>query len=90
LDEALRINRHSTREFVSGEFAKLEDLIREGFPYGDPSSHRKVHETLIQKAEDRNKFWRGVWEKVATGAIYAALISVATAVWQYIKSEAHK
>lgn len=90
LDEALRQNRHSTREFVGGKFSELEELIRDGFPYGDPKSHRVVHETYIQKAEDRNKFWKGVWEKVATGAIYAALITVGTAVWQYIKSEAHK
>lgn len=90
LHEALRDHRHSTREFIGTKFAELEEMIRDGFPYGDPASHRKVHEVLIDKAEKRQAFWRNVWEKVATGGIYAALVAVGTAVWQYVKSEAHK
>jgi len=90
LDAALRDNRHATREFVGNKFSELEELIRDGFPYGDPTSHRKVHEVLIDRAEKRQAFWRSVFEKVATGGIYAALIAVGTAVWQYVKSEAHK
>lgn len=90
LDEALKINRHSTRDFVGGKFAELEELIRAGFPHGDPASHRKVHEGYIQQAEERRAFWKSVFEKIATGAIYTAVIAVATAVWTFIKSEAHK
>jgi hypothetical protein len=90
LEDALMRNRHSTKEYINTKVTELEELIRAGFPYGDPIAHCKVHETYIQRAEDRAKFWKGVWEKVATGAIYAAIVAVGTAVWQYIKSEAHK
>lgn len=90
LDAALKHNRHATREFVGAQIADLKLLIQDGFPNGDLASHRKVHEGYIQKAEDRNKFWRNVWEKVATGAIYAALVAIGTAVWQYIKAEARR
>ena len=90
LDEALQKNRHSTREFVGNKFSELEELIRAGFPYGDPVAHCKVHEGYMRRAEDRAAFWKSVWEKVATGMIYAAVVAVGTAVWQYVKSEAHK
>ena len=90
LDEALQKNRHATREFVGNKFSELEELIRAGFPYGDPVAHCKVHEGLITKAEERRAFWKSVAEKIATGAIYTAVIAVATAVWTWIKSEAHK
>ena len=90
LDEALTKNRHATREFVGNKFSELEELIRDGFPNGDPTSHRKVHEGYIQQAEDRRAFWKSVFEKIATGAIYTAVIAVATAVWTFIKAEAHK
>lgn len=90
LDEALAKNRHATREFVGNKFSELEELIRDGFPNGDPASHRKVHEAYIQEAAERRAFWKSVVEKIATGAIYTAVIAVATAVWTWIKSEAHK
>ena len=90
LDEALSKNRHATREFVGNKFEELEELIKSGFPNGDPVSHCKVHEGLITKAEERRAFWKSVFEKIATGAIYTAVIAVATAVWTWIKSEAVK
>ena len=90
LDNALRENRHSTREFVGNKFSELEELIRDGFPDGNTTKHREVHEGFMRRAEDRAAFWKSVWEKIATGMIYAAVVAVGTAVWQYVKSEAHK
>ena len=90
LDEALTKNRHATREFVGNKFSELEGLIRAGFPHGDPVAHCKVHDGYIQEAAERRAFWKSVVEKIATGAIYTAVIAVATAVWTWIKSEAHK
>lgn len=90
LDEALKVNRHSTREFVGNKFSELEELIRDGFPEGNTTKHREVHEGYMRRAEDRAAFWKSVLEKIATGAIYAAVIAVATAVWTWIKSEANK
>lgn len=90
LDEALKVNRHSTREFVGNKFSELEELIRDGFPEGNTTKHREVHEGCMRRAEDRAAFWKSVLEKIATGAIYTAVIAVAAAVWTWIKSEAHK
>lgn len=90
LDEALRQNRHATRDFVAGKFVELESLIRDGFPGGDPTTHRRVHEGYIRDADDRAALWKSVKEKIVSGAVYAALVAVAMAVWQWIKSEAQK
>ena len=90
LDEALRQNRHATRDFVGGKFGELETLIRDGFPGGDPATHRRVHEGYIKDAEDRAALWKSVKEKIVSGAVYAALVAVAMALWQWIKSEAQK
>ena len=90
LDEALKVNRHSTREFMGNKFTELEELIRDGFPEGNTTKHREVHEGYMRRAEDRAAFWKSVLEKIATGAIYTAVIAVATAVWTWIKSEANK
>lgn len=90
LHEALRDHRHSTREFIGTKFAELEELIRDGFPQGNTTKHREVHEGYMAQAAARSAFWKSVWEKVATGGIYAAVVAVGTAVWQYVKSEAHK
>lgn len=90
LEDALTRNRHSTKEYINTKVTELEELIRAGFPDGDPIAHCAVHKGYIQEAADRKAFWRGVFEKIATGTIYAAVIAVATAVWTWIKSEAHK
>ena len=49
LDEALRENRHSTREFVGNKFSELEELIRDGFPEGNTTKHREVHEGYMRR-----------------------------------------
>ena len=90
LDEALTKNRQATREFVCHKFEELEELIKSGFPGGDPVAHCAVHQSYIDEAKERRAFWKSVIEKIATGAIYTAVIAVATAVWTWIKSEAHK
>ena len=90
LDEALLKNRQATREFVGHKFEELEELIKSGFPGGDPVAHCEVHQTYIDEAKERRAFWKSVLEKIATGAIYTAVIAVATAVWTWVKSEAVK
>lgn len=90
LDAALKLNRHSTRDFVGGQIGELKDLIKSGFPGGDPVAHCAVHQSYIDEAKERRAFWKSVIEKIATGAIYTAVIAVATAVWTFIKSEAQK
>lgn len=90
LDAALKLNRHSTRDFVGGQIGELKDLIKSGFPGGDPVAHCAVHQSYIDEAKERKAFWKSVFEKIATGAIYTAVLAVATAVWTWIKSEAAK
>lgn len=88
LDEALAHNRHSTKEYINTKITELEGMIRAGFPGGDPVAHCAVHQGYIDEAAERRAFWKSVFEKIATGAIYAAVVAVAMATWQWIKSEA--
>jgi len=63
----------------------LSELIKSGFPGGDPGSHRKVHEGYIAEAETRKKLKLSVIEKTLTGVVWASIVVIAYALWEYIK-----
>lgn len=71
---------------IDTQFFQLKELIKSGFPHGDPSKHREVHEAFIRDAEDRRALWKAVREKTITGAVYSALIFIALAIWEAVKS----
>ena len=58
-----------------------------GFPDGDPESHRRYHETIIEWRELRNKMVREALIKAAQVGGVGAIGWVAYAVWQAIKME---
>lgn len=90
LVEALRLHRHNDREFICVKFAELEELIRDGFPDGDPASHRKVHEGYIKDAANRSEMWRAVWKQVLTGTVWATMVFLAGAILLAVKTELKK
>lgn len=83
LMEALRDHRHSTREFIATKFTELEELIRDGFPDGDPRGHREVHEGYISRAADRAALWKSLREKLVSGGVMAAVGFILVAVWNH-------
>lgn len=62
---------------------RMEEMIKSGFPDGDAIAHRRYHEALIRKAEERTKFWADLRLKLADRGIWAVLVAVATAVYFY-------
>ena len=62
----------------------LSDLVKSGFPEGDPTGHRRAHEQWLEERKERKTFWNGVWRKIAENAAWAAVAGMATAVWYYL------
>lgn len=61
----------------TGHLEALEekvDQVLKGFPDGDPASHRKFHEALINKAQAREKFWTDMRAKLIERGIWATVI----------------
>lgn len=56
-----------------------------GFPGADPDGHRRAHEAMIHKAEERAKFWAELRIKLAEKGLWAVLCVVGAAVWWYLK-----
>lgn len=64
---------------------RLEEMIKEGFPDGDAEAHRKYHEALIRKAEERTRFYAELRVKLAEKGIWAVIVFVGAALYWYIK-----
>ena len=69
----------------SQKLVELEALIKSGFPNEDPPSHCRVHEQYIRDAQERDKMLKGTKHKVMELSVWAVIVLVATAVWDYIK-----
>jgi len=74
--------RHSQN---TGHLERLEEMIKEGFPDGDAEAHRKYHEALIRKAEERTRFYAELRIKLADRGIWAVIVVLATAAYWYLK-----
>jgi len=83
LEDALMRNRHSTKEYINTKVTELEELIRDGFPNGDPRSHREVHETYIKESEEKSALWKSVREKLISGGVMAAVGFIVVALWNH-------
>lgn len=69
---------------------ELIDLIKSGFPEGDPAAHRRVHEGYIKEASARAELKSKILEKVITGGVWGGLLFVGTLIWEYVKGEAKR
>lgn len=61
----------------TGHLEALEekvDQVLKGFPDGDPASHRKFHEALINRAQAREKFWNDLRSELIRKGILAMLV----------------
>lgn len=84
--KALRESHIELEKRIAAMQAKQDQLIK-GFPDGDPESHRRYHESIIEWRELRNKVVREALLKASAVGGIAAFGWVAYAVWQAIKME---
>ena len=90
LDHALQEWRHASRDYFNTHFIRLEELIRAGFPDGDPVKHCEVHQGYITKAKNRSDLWQAVLKQVLTGTVWAGVLAVSAALWVAFKAEVRK
>ena len=64
--------------------------LRDGFPGGDPESHRRYHESIIEWRELRNRMVKEALIKAAQAGSIGALGWIAYAVWTAFKMEIMK
>ncbi len=76
----------STQQQLQADMAAM----RQGFPDGDPDSHRRYHESIIEWRELRNRMVREALVKAAQAGAVGALGWVAYAVWMALKMEITK
>jgi hypothetical protein len=61
------------------------DELRKAFPDNDPDGHRRYHEAIIASIEDRGAFYRTLRDELAKKGLWALVIVVGLALWQYLK-----
>lgn len=84
-NEAINEMRAELHRHIEERAKALEEKIADGFPNGDPRSHRLVHEGYIREAEERAALRKTVVERTVTGVVWAGIVFVAIAVWEYFK-----
>lgn len=57
------------------------------YPEGDADGHRRYHEALIREAEKRARFWEKLFTSLAEKGLWALLILLGIALWQFIKAK---
>ena len=68
-------------------FDEQNKVLRSAFPDGDLDGHRRAHQTVMAAAADRDARWKSVWEKTISGGIWAGIVLLAAALWEYIKDQ---
>lgn len=66
--------------------ARIDDIAR-GFPDNDPDGHRRAHEAIILKANERAALYRALREELVKKGLWALLVVLGIALWQYIKGK---
>lgn len=83
-------NRHTENsDRLKGLEAKV-DLVLSGFPEEDPEGHRRYHEAMIRKAEERARFWSELRIKLAERGVWAVLTVLVGVLLWYAKGELRK
>ena len=90
VQQALASHEHHLTAHMDRQFAALRVTFSEAFPGGDPHGHRIAHEKFIANASWWDKVKADAASKVATAGIWAFLLFLAAAAWEYVKHEARK
>lgn len=68
----------------------MKQATTAGFPNGDASAHKQVHEGYIKKAEQVQKIKNEVITHTLKGIVWAVVVFIAISVWNYVTSQVHK
>lgn len=60
----------------------IADAMARAFPSKDPTAHRKYHESLIQKAEEKAEFWKKMRVEIGKWGLISVLSFLALSVWR--------
>ena len=85
--EHIQSYQAALRQHFDKRFDELEKMLRSAFPDGDLDGHRRAHQTVIAAAADRATLWKSVREKTISGSIWAGIVLLAAALWEYIKDQ---
>jgi hypothetical protein len=65
----------------------MEAKFKAAFPLGDHEGHRRAHEVMMEELHERRRLRQAVVEKSVAGLVWAIMVALGIAVWQYIKRE---
>lgn len=63
-------------EGLKREMMALSSTVKVAFPGGDVDGHRRYHELLIEREEQRKNFWNGLLLHMAKAGTWAAVVGV--------------
>lgn len=65
----------------------MEKRFADAFPGGDHVGHCRYHTLMIEHLEERRKLRIAVQEKTISGLLWAAIVGLGIAAWQYLKGQ---
>ena len=78
------------QQHMDERFDALEQLIKSGFPDGNPEEHRKVHERHIKEAKEREEVRLAVKKSLYSSGIWLAILTLVAALASYLGIEVRK
>lgn len=81
------IDRLAVTDRLVHEAIRRIDELHKAFPDGDCDGHRRYHEAVIRKIEDRAEFWKVLRAELASKGLWAVVLVVAAALWAYFKAK---
>lgn len=63
-------------EAMQKEMLAISAAVKTGFPGGDFDGHRRYHELVIEREEQRKQFWNGLLLHIAKTSTWAMLAGV--------------
>lgn len=81
---ALSKHEDRMRTHMDRRFDGMCELIKSGFPEGDPAAHRRAHESWIRGSLSRREFWSWVARQVVIVVALALLGFLGLAAWQHL------
>ena len=90
VDDALKEHKADVTRHIDESMKELKAYIATGYPDGDPVGHRMAHEKEIRDAARWDKIKGSVIEKVMTGGVWAVLVFLGAAAWEWVKRGLHK
>lgn len=64
---------------------ELKILLERAFPDGDLDAHRRFHEQQVVNEKERRELWRTLRDKTLGAVVWAVIVAISTAVWQYFR-----